>query len=722
MSSQLAKMLESGQRAAARICAGKRVHIMYDTDGAAYTSPKEPGVIHLPPLPSDISEEAVDLLRGLVDHESGHVNDTDMKVYEKLRIPAGGVVHTFANGIEDGRIDRMMSEKALGIGRNLDFLRRNYLYKEDIIKGIIEKKDLDEVTKGLLLLNIRMNYYNDEFDDFIHDRCSEHEMYNEFIGLVAADIERCKRVRSTVDSVKLAESMATTLKDYLTETKVPPQDGDGEGDGEGEDGEEGEEQKEKGKGKGKGKGKASVSKGEDGEEETEDGESGEGEGEDEDEDEEEGDDEGAGKGEGEDEDEDDGEGEDEEDGDDGEGEGKSKDGEEKAKGNDNDDVEEIDAREELKGDGGKEKNAKAKAEDIEEKMRTATQSTGENGAAVTPEKAILGKVSKLIITDIDRSGKHGLPLIPYQDGDIELDMFAEKDKGKLEQVGYCDDNLKSGFDRYVTNCQQLRGDINVLRRRLLIDLLGNPKRWTKRQKKGVLNDRDIHRVAFKDEDLFKRKRRKIEVDAAVTLFVDCSGSMNGSKIETAADVAIILSETLHLVGVPFEVLGYTQIGRYALGDDDVTPVSYSDGYTRVDPLLHYVFKPFERKMCRKTKALIGNIPNILLWENIDGEHLRWAAQRLAARKESKKLMIVISDGCPVGNARYNTREDLKTVCKMIEQSGELNLFGIGVQYAKVKEYYRDWANVDNVSELVKTAYTKIAGFLKGVKSVRRAGM
>jgi len=813
--SKLARMLEVGQQAAARVCAGKRVRILYDTKGGAYTEPNKHGIIHLPPLPADLSDEAINMLRGLVDHESGHVNDTDMGVYKRKKIIGAGIVHFFSNAMEDARVDKLMGEKALGVARNLDFIHNQALYKEDICSNIRDKEGCDDNERALLLLGMRMTRTHRPDDiEYIDSRGEEvSPMYPKFVDMVKEQLERAKSVRSTEEVVNLSMEMTEILKDYISQVEVPNPYG-----GEGEEGQEGESQSGQGQGSsseadgdsessesgGKsskgGKGKKSKS------DKSEDGE-GKGEGEQEKDSSgpgeveeidmrkdkgddssasdcsEEGEDEGAGEGEdesggggddseeteeaegtsdsaeGEDGDEaedsssdgegsdsgadDEGEVEDEEEGeeekdwdewgeedyeedgwdDDGEDEDFDDDeGEEEAEEGDGDGDGSPDGEEsEEDGVEEEEKSIEEKRQEVKDKLDEtiggiAQQSSGADGG-VTAESVLYDKVSKLIITDKVDSGYRGETVIPYINDDREVDLVAERDPAALGKVyphTHAADARERGFERYTKNVQELRGDVNVLRRRLLMDLLGNPKKWTKRQKQGTINDRDLFRVAFKEEDLFKQKRRKIELDAAVTLLVDCSGSMSGSKIQTATDVAIILSETLNLVGVPFEVLGFTQVGGGSH--------HYKEGYTRVSPLLGYVVKPFERKLDHKTKGAMGSLPEVLLYQNLDGESLRWAARRLAERKESKKLLIVICDGAPAGYARYNPDEDLIQVARQIEDSGEINLFCIGVQYSSVGRYYTNHCKVDKVSELVKTAYTKISGFLKGLKSVRKAGM
>ena len=80
---RLARALELGQQAAARVTAGKAVQIRFDQKEGAHVD-TETGIIHLPPL-GDIDDETVDIIRGLADHESGHVAETDLDVYKKMK-------------------------------------------------------------------------------------------------------------------------------------------------------------------------------------------------------------------------------------------------------------------------------------------------------------------------------------------------------------------------------------------------------------------------------------------------------------------------------------------------------------------------------------------------------------------------------------------------------------------------------------------------------------
>lgn len=623
---RLARALEAGQQAAARVTAGKPVQIRYDQEQGAFVDTRT-GIIHLPPL-GNISEDAVDTIRGLADHEAGHMGHTDMEIFNEVCEDAkkkskekgkeedddkvgvfGGIEHTYFNAIEDNRCDKKSSEGALGVARNLDWLRRHFLYKKDLLSTIDEKFGEDERVKALALISMEANFKGTEHEDFVREEATRlSEVYPHMRKYVEEELDRIPSLGSTKEVLDLSHEIVGKLKEFIRKEDEITGGGKGKGTGEGAGEEEGE-------GKGTGEG---------------------------------------------------------------------------------DDWE----------------------EGVEEKFEKGMASIG-NGSTIYSGAMfdeLGGEIDKS--RKVERDDRYDEPFIPYLDGDREVDLYKCKDLTEeyKRHRGSTSSLLEYGFQRWNEQIVAQRQGINVMRRRLLIDLLGRVKKFIDNQEVGQINDRHLWRTALGDKNIFRRKQKQVAINAAVTLLVDCSGSMSGEKIHIASDTAIIMAETLDLVGVPFEVLGFNQVnGDFSYEDVDRMREL---GYTRVYPMSHYIFKSFEQNLDKRCKSLIGAIPHIHLYENVDGESVRWAARRIALRKEDRRILIVISDGYPAGYAEYDLHNDLKTVCQTIEQSGQVSLFGIGVCSDAPKEYYKDHAIIDDPAQLVTTAYDKISTFLKGSRIVK----
>jgi hypothetical protein len=212
--------------------------------------------------------------------------------------------------------------------------------------------------------------------------------------------------------------------------------------------------------------------------------------------------------------------------------------------------------------------------------------------------------------------------------------------------------------------------------------------YTYGHKTGKLHAKNIHRVYSGTEEprIFKKKDRAVlKTDSAISLLLDCSGSMSGPRYWTGAACCIAISQTLNDLRIVHEVSGFSE--------------------TRT--LWTYMFKDFSRNMS-KEKLLDGfSSGNICLSQNADGESVLCAAERLAERKERHKLLIVMSDGVPCGTYTGNGNWYLREVCKAIEESGQVSLLGIGIQTDSVARFYKENAVVDNISDLDEVLFAHL---------------
>jgi cobaltochelatase CobT len=200
-----------------------------------------------------------------------------------------------------------------------------------------------------------------------------------------------------------------------------------------------------------------------------------------------------------------------------------------------------------------------------------------------------------------------------------------------------------------------RQGINVPRlARLFGALLARPQRddWLFGEEDGRIDGRRLAQLVSSPAEsrLFKRERSKAVADAAVTLLVDCSGSMKG-LIEPVAALADILARSLDMVGVDCEVLGFTT-GAWNGGRPyrDWMARGRPPAPGRLNESCHLVFKEAARNWRRSRAGIAALLKADLFREGIDGEAVDWACERLLAQDAGRRILIVVSDGCPMDSA------------------------------------------------------------------------
>ena len=204
---------------------------------------------------------------------------------------------------------------------------------------------------------------------------------------------------------------------------------------------------------------------------------------------------------------------------------------------------------------------------------------------------------------------------------------------------------------------------------------------------------------------FKREKDMTFRDTVVTLLLDNSGSMRGRPIMVAAMCADILARTLERCAVKTEILGFT---TRAWKGGQSREKWIADGKPphpgRLNDLRHIVYKAADEPWRRARKNLGLMMREGLLKENIDGEALMWAHNRIAARPEQRKILMVISDGAPVDdstlsvNAGNYLERHLRHVIDDIEGKSAVELTAIGIGH-DVTRYYRRAVTIVDAEQL-----------------------
>ncbi|MEM7047168.1 MAG: cobaltochelatase subunit CobT [Pseudomonadota bacterium] len=263
----------------------------------------------------------------------------------------------------------------------------------------------------------------------------------------------------------------------------------------------------------------------------------------------------------------------------------------------------------------------------------------------------------------------------------------------------------------------LKGVMTKLANRLQRLLLSQQNHsWTFDLEEGLLDAARLPRVIIDPTNplSFKRERRHDFRDTVVSLLIDNSGSMRGRPISVAAISADLLARTLERCGVAVEVLGFTT-GAWKGGRvRQLWNEEAQDGPPgRLNELLHVIYKKADEPWRRARQKIALMLIEGLLKENIDGEALLWAYQRLCARPESRRILMVISDGAPVDDSTNSANPPgyleahLRRVIKDIQNDGVVELLAIGVGH-DVTDYYDRAITIIGVDELAKAMVEQCA--------------
>jgi cobaltochelatase CobT len=277
---------------------------------------------------------------------------------------------------------------------------------------------------------------------------------------------------------------------------------------------------------------------------------------------------------------------------------------------------------------------------------------------------------------------------------------------------------------------KLQGVITRLANRLQRKLMAQQTRsWNFDLEEGILDSGRLSRIIANPYHpvTYKQESNTDFRDTVVTLLIDNSGSMRGRPITIAAMSTDILARTLERCGVKVEILGFT---TRAWKGGSAREKWISEGKPphagRLNDLRHIIYKPAD-KPWRHTRANLGlMLREGLLKENIDGEALLWAYHRLMARREQRKILMVISDGAPVddstlaANQGNYLEEHLRRVIDWMETQTPVQLIAIGIGH-DVTRYYRRAVTIVDAEELGGVITEKLAELFdeKPLKGARK---
>jgi cobaltochelatase CobT len=267
---------------------------------------------------------------------------------------------------------------------------------------------------------------------------------------------------------------------------------------------------------------------------------------------------------------------------------------------------------------------------------------------------------------------------------------------------------------------------NKLQRRLLAQ---QNRAWTFDLEEGMLDVARLTRVIIDPTaPLSFKQEEDVEFrDTVVTLLIDNSGSMRGRPIMVAAVCADILARTLERCAVKVEVLGFTtRAWKGGSARDEWIKAGKPPAPGRLNDLRHIIYKSADAPWRRARKNLGLMMREGLLKENIDGEALMWAHQRLIGRPEARRILMVISDGAPVDdstlsvNSGHYLERHLRQVIAEIETKSPVELIAVGIGH-DVTRYYRRAVTIVDVEQLGGALVDQLADlFDEEPKAVKRA--
>jgi cobaltochelatase CobT len=265
--------------------------------------------------------------------------------------------------------------------------------------------------------------------------------------------------------------------------------------------------------------------------------------------------------------------------------------------------------------------------------------------------------------------------------------------------------LRAQLDQQLNRFQGMIGRMaNRLQRRLMAQ---QTRSWEFDLDEGLLDTARLTRVVVNPEQPLSYKLEKDAEfrDTVVSLLIDNSGSMRGRPIAVAAMCADILARTLERCGVKVEILGFTtRSWKGGQSREQWLREGKRPNPGRLNDLRHIVYKAADSPWRRARRNLGLMLREGLLKENIDGEAILWAHQRVLGRPEQRRILMVISDGAPVDDSTLSANpgnyleQHLRKVIDWIEQRSPVELLAIGIGH-DVTRYYRRAVTISDPEQL-----------------------
>ncbi|MCQ8783870.1 cobaltochelatase subunit CobT [Mangrovibrevibacter kandeliae] len=383
---------------------------------------------------------------------------------------------------------------------------------------------------------------------------------------------------------------------------------------------------------------------------------------------------------------------------------------------DADEEEQGDKQERGEDEGGSEENAgDDQAQPQESEAETESQETAEaESSEVTAEDPVDDDQQ----TETPGESRRPNEPLSNQIGDTDYAVFSAAFDEVITAEELCDaaelDRLRAFLDKQLASLQGVVGRLaNRLQRRLMAQ---QNRSWDFDLEEGYLDTARLTRLVIDPmQPLTYKMERDTEFrDTVVTLLIDNSGSMRGRPITVAATCADILARTLERCGVKVEVLGFTtRAWKGGQAREAWLKAGKPQKPGRLNDLRHIIYKSADAPWRRARNNLGLMMREGLLKENIDGEALIWAHNRLLGRSEQRRILMMISDGAPVDDSTLSVNpgnyleRHLRAVIEEIETRSPVELLAIGIGH-DVTRYYRRAVTIVDAEELAGAMTEQLA--------------
>jgi len=335
---------------------------------------------------------------------------------------------------------------------------------------------------------------------------------------------------------------------------------------------------------------------------------------------------------------------------------------------------------------------------------------------------------QLVDTDSEKqSSENIIQKINTSINDKEYKIFTNQfdEIAKAETLESIDEinKLRKNLDQQLFTFQDLIAKLaNKLQRQLLAK---QNRAWEFDLEEGLLDSSKLPRIIMDPyNSLSFKKEKNIDFkDTIVTLLIDNSGSMRGRPITIAALCADILSRTLERCHVKVEILGFTTKNwKGGKSREEWNKNNKPKNPGRLNDLRHIIYKNADTHWRQSKKNLGLMLKEGLLKENIDGEAISWAYNRLIKRKEERKILMVISDGAPVDDSTLSSNtgdfleKHLKKTVKFIENKSNIEILAIGIGH-DVSRYYNKAIKITDVQELGDVMISQLSGLFEDKKKL-----
>jgi cobaltochelatase CobT len=315
--------------------------------------------------------------------------------------------------------------------------------------------------------------------------------------------------------------------------------------------------------------------------------------------------------------------------------------------------------------------------------------------------------------DLTRNFNEDLDQTAYEDYKIFTTQFDEVINAVELATPEESQRLRMQLDQLIAPHQTTIGKLANRLQRLL--QAQQNRSWNYNLEEGLLDTAQLHRVITRPGDplSFKQESESKFKDTVVSLLIDSSGSMRGRSMTLAAICGDIIGSTLERCYVKTELLGFTT-KHWKGGDSRKAWVNQGSPSNpgRLNDLRHIIFKAADENFRKARKSFGIMLREGLLKENVDGEALAWAHQRLTKRNEERKILIVISDGAPVDDSTLSTNHSnfldnhLRQIIASIETQSNVELLAIGIGH-DVTKYYERSITINRAEDLAEALLDKL---------------